>query len=303
MGGCGEVSSTCGFQAAGKYGAFGGLGLDFSYSIAVAEELGNIDCAAIPMAVCVQTHMATPALAMFGSDSLRAEFLTPSVNGDMVACIAVSEPEAGSDVAGSAWRLLVKADWACVLVNTNNNSSPHRSKSLVCVRLDEPGILRTANVKKLGMQSSDTAEIFFDNVRVPARNIIGEEGQGFVYQMLQFQDERLVTAAVCKWTDFGHALSAVLSRLHGDDVTLLASMAKLKAGRLARIVNATQHPSIDTSAFAKENEKQFWGGTGFTWDNPVCQMHRDLRLHSIGAGADEVMLSIICKYMGIAPQK
>ncbi|KAK6743653.1 hypothetical protein RB195_010751 [Necator americanus] len=337
-----------GVLAVSKPSAFGGLGLDFSYSIAVAEELGNIDCAAIPMAVCVQTHMATPALAMFGSDSLRAEFLTPSVNGDMVACIAVSEPEAGSDVAAIRTRatrsgsdLIIsghkmwitngaQADWACVLVNTNNNSSPHRSKSLVCVRLDEPGVLRTANVKKLGMQSSDTAEIFFDNVRVPARNIIGEEGQGFVYQMLQFQDERLVTAAVlleplqrCISLTAEYARDrrifgttvlnqqtvhftlaelqseleavrallyrAVLSRLHGDDVTLLASMAKLKAGRLARIVT--------------DSCLQFWGGTGFTWDNPVCQMHRDLRLHSIGAGADEVMLSIICKYMGIAPQK
>ncbi|KAK6048425.1 acyl-CoA dehydrogenase protein [Cooperia oncophora] len=82
---------------------------------------------------------------------------------------------------------------------------------------------------------------------------------------------------------------AVLSRLHGDDVTLLASMTKLKAGRLARVVT--------------DSCLQFWGGNGFTWDNPVCRMHRDLRLHSVGAGADEVMLSIICKHMGIAPHK
>ncbi|VDM71369.1 unnamed protein product, partial [Strongylus vulgaris] len=88
-----------GVLAISKPVAFGGLGMDFSYSIAVAEELGYIDCAAIPMSICVQTHMATPALAEFGSDSLRAEFLTPSMTGDMVACIAVSEPEAGSDVA------------------------------------------------------------------------------------------------------------------------------------------------------------------------------------------------------------
>ncbi|EYC25437.1 hypothetical protein Y032_0012g1892 [Ancylostoma ceylanicum] len=337
-----------GVLAVSKPPAFGGLGLDFSYSIAVAEELGSIDCAAIPMSVCVQTHMATPALAEFGSDSLRSEFLTPSMAGDLVACIAVSEPEAGSDVAAirttatrSGSDLIInghkmwitngaQADWACVLVNTSYNSSPHRNKSLVCVRLDEPGVHRTANLKKLGMHSSDTAEIFFDDVRVPARHIIGEEGQGFVYQMLQFQDERLVAAAVLleplqrcitltaeyarERKIFGSTVlnqqtvhftlaelqseleavrallyRAVLSRLHGDDVTLLASMAKLKAGRLARVVT--------------DSCLQFWGGTGFTWENPVCRMHRDLRLHSVGAGADEVMLSIICKYMGIAPQK
>ncbi|EYC25438.1 hypothetical protein Y032_0012g1892 [Ancylostoma ceylanicum] len=172
-----------GVLAVSKPPAFGGLGLDFSYSIAVAEELGSIDCAAIPMSVCVQTHMATPALAEFGSDSLRSEFLTPSMAGDLVACIAVSEPEAGSDVAAirttatrSGSDLIInghkmwitngaQADWACVLVNTSYNSSPHRNKSLVCVRLDEPGVHRTANLKKLGMHSSDTAEIFFDDVR------------------------------------------------------------------------------------------------------------------------------------------
>ncbi|VDM59829.1 unnamed protein product [Angiostrongylus costaricensis] len=382
--------------------AFGGLGLDFSYSVAVAEELGSIDCAAIPMAVCVQTNMATPALAEFGSDSLRSEFLAPSIAGDLVACIAVSEPEAGSDVAAIRTKALrsgsdliinghkmwitngyqngtsasislpyffrLQADWACVLVNSNNNPSPHRNKSLVCVRLNEPGhsnkkgkeqmganeqrtekrlncfkgqksVHRTANLKKLGMHCSDTAEIFFDNVRVgkielffkvPARHIIGEEGQGFYYQMLQFQDERLVAAAVllepiqrCITLTANYAAErkifgstvlnqqtvhftlaelqseleavrsllyrAVLSRIHGDDVTLLASMTKLKAGRLARIVT--------------DSCLQFWGGNGFTWENPVCRMHRDLRLHSVGAGADEVMLSIICKQMGIAPQK
>ncbi|KAK6038660.1 acyl-CoA dehydrogenase, middle domain protein [Cooperia oncophora] len=168
-----------GVLAVNKPEAFGGLGLDFSYSIAVAEELGSIDCAAIPMAVCVQTNMATPALAEFGSDSLREEFLAPSIAGDLVSCIAVSEPEAGSDVAAIRTRavrsgtdLIInghkmwitsgeQADWACVLVNTNNNPSPHRNKSLVCVRLNEPGVHRSANLKKLGMHSSDTAEIFF----------------------------------------------------------------------------------------------------------------------------------------------
>ncbi|KAE9415050.1 hypothetical protein Angca_009013, partial [Angiostrongylus cantonensis] len=331
-----------GVLAVNKPEAFGGLGLDFSYSVAVAEELGSIDCAAVPMAVCVQTNMATPALAEFGSDSLRSEFLAPSIAGDLVACIAVSEPEAGSDVAAIRTKALrsgsdliinghkmwitngYQADWACVLVNSNNNPSPHRNKSLVCVRLNEPGVHRTANLKKLGMHCSDTAEIFFDNVRVPTRHIIGEEGQGFYYQMLQFQDERLVAAAVllepiqrCITLTANYAAErkifgstvlnqqtvrftlaelqseleavrsllyrAVLSRIHGDDVTLLASMTKLKAGRLARIVT--------------DSCLQFWGGNGFTWENPVCRMHRDLRLHSVGAGADEVMLSIICKQM------
>ncbi|KAJ1355005.1 hypothetical protein KIN20_012115 [Parelaphostrongylus tenuis] len=123
--------------------------------------------------------MATPALAEFGSDSLRSEFLAPSIAGDLVACIAVSEPEAGSDVAG---RLGVCA-------------RKHQQQPVTTSK-QESRVHRTANLKKLGMHCSDTAEIFFDNVRVPAHHIIGEEGQGFYYQMLQFQDERLVAAAV-----------------------------------------------------------------------------------------------------------
>ncbi len=87
-----------------------------------------------------------------------------------------------------------------MLVNTNENSTIHKNKSLVCVRLDEPGVYRSKQIEKLGMHSSDTAEIHFDSVRVPKKHIVGEEGRGFVYQMLQFQDERLITAAVCKNT-------------------------------------------------------------------------------------------------------
>ncbi|KHN76593.1 putative acyl-CoA dehydrogenase 6 [Toxocara canis] len=304
--------------------------------------MGRVHCAAIPMAVAVQTDMATPALADFGSDSLKREFLRPTVEGDMVACIGVSEACAGSDVAAIRTRvhwhgsdLIIdgskqwitngnQADWICLLANTNENESIHRNKSLICVRLDEPGIHRSKRIEKLGMHSSDTAEIYFDSVRVPSRNIIGEEGRGFVYQMLQFQDERLVAVAVLleplqriidltiEYTRerriFGKSVldnqvvhyrlaelqteietirsllyRAVMERLSGSDVTLLASMGKLKAARLARTIT--------------DSCLQFWGGNGYTWDNPVSRYHRDFRLFSIAGGCDEVMLNIICKYM------
>jgi len=286
--------------------------------------------------------MATPSLAEYGSDSLRREFLSPSISGDYVSCIGVSEASAGSDVAAIRTRarrhgddLIIdgskcwitngnQADWICLLANTNDNSAIHRNKSLICVRLDEPGIHRSKQIEKLGMHSSDTAEIFFDGVRVPRKNIIGDEGRGFVYQMRQFQDERLVTAAVSleplqrvidltlEYTNqrqaFGQSIldnqvvqyrlaelltdleavrsllyRAVVERLAGNDVTLLASMVKLKSGRLARTT---------TDACL-----QYWGGNGFTWSNPVSRFYRDLRIFSIGAGCDEVMLSIISRSM------
>lgn len=326
---------------------FGGSGLDYSYEVVAAEELGASLCGGVPMGIGVQTNMATPALARFGSDELRNEFLTPAITGDLVACIGVSETHAGSDVAriktqarkdgddyvinGSKMWITnsTQADFICLLANTSDGKQ-HANKSLVIVPTDTPGISFSEKLNKIGMRSSDTAQIFFDNVRVPQRFRIGDEGAGFLMQMLQFQEERLYSAAVgikglemcvqhtvayCREREvFGQplidnqvihfrlaelqteieALRALTYRacenyIHGEDVTQLASMAKLKVGRLSREV---------TDACL-----QYWGGMGFMWDNPVSRAYRDTRLVSIGAGADEVMLSIICKTMNTLPGK
>jgi citronellyl-CoA dehydrogenase len=326
--------------------AYGGAGLDYSYAMVMAEALGHCRCGGVPMAIGVQTDMATPALARFGSDELRAEFLAPAIAGTAVACVGVSEPGAGSDVAAirtaarrdggdyliSGDKLWItsgtQADWMCCLANTSDEH-PHRSKSLIVVPMKAKGVTVERRLRKIGMNSSDTAQIHFDNVRVPARNLIGEQGKGFTYQMLQFQEERLWAGAnALKGLDnavrdtieytrsrkiFGRpvldnqvvhftlaelqteieALRALVYRatelyVSGQDVTPLASMAKLKAGRLTREV--------------ADKCLQYWGGMGFTWDNTVSRLYRDGRLASIGGGADEVMLSILCKLMGTLPR-
>ena len=326
--------------------AYGGMGLDYSYAMVMAETLGHIKCGGVPMAIGVQTDMATPALARFGSDEVRKEFLAPSIAGDYVACIGVSEQGAGSDVAsiktfakkdGSDYVIngskmwitnSLQADWMCLLANTSEGA-PHKTKTLVCVPMNSKGISKT-KIDKIGMMSSDTGLISFDDVRVPQRNRIGEEGMGFTYQMMQFQEERLWAAAstvqgltrnigetidyIRERKIFGQAvldfqyvhyrlaelkteveaLRALTYRacelyINKQDVTELASMAKLKAGRLRREVS--------------DACLQYWGGMGFTWDNPVSRSYRDGRLGSIGGGADEVMLGIICKYMGTLPRK
>jgi len=331
--------------------AYGGAGLDYSYAMAMAETLGHIECGGVPMAIGVQTDMCTPALARFGGDELRREFLAPAIAGDMVGCIGVSEPGAGSDVAGiksvarkdgddyvitgqKMWITnSLQADWMCMLVNTGEGPI-HKNKSLVMVPMrDRPngkltkGIEVARKIRKIGMNSSDTGLIYFDEVRVPQRYRIGAEGQGFIYQMQQFQEERLWAAASClqsldncirwtiewaqerklfgatladqQWVQFKLAelktevesLRALTYRagelyVQGQDVLELASMAKLKAGRLNRIVP-------DTCL-------QFWGGMGFTWENKVSRLYRDGRLGSIGGGADEVMLGILARIMGVA---
>ncbi len=329
--------------------AHGGAGLDYSYSMAMAETLGHIHCGGVPMGIGVQTDMATPALAHFGSEELQREFLAPAIAGEVVACIGVSEPGAGSDVAAirtharkdgddyviSGQKMWItnslQADWMCMLVNTGDGPA-HRNKSLVIVPLREngkpvKGFEVGKKIRKIGMNSSDTGLLYFDEVRVPQRYRIGEEGHGFVYQMQQFQEERLWCAASCleslsncitwtvEWAQerklFGAALAdqqwvqfklaelkteveslraltyqACERYVAGEDVTEWATMAKLKAGRLNRVVP-------DTCL-------QFWGGMGFTWENRVSRMFRDGRLASIGGGADEVMLGILSKTMGIA---
>ena len=325
----------------------GGLALDYSYNLVVAEELGRINTGGVALAMGVQTDMATPALARFGSQELRDEFLTPAIAGEYVASIAVSEVQAGSDVAAlkttatkdgddyiinghKMWITnSIQADFFCLLANTSDGK-PHFNKSMIIVPAKTPGITFSEPLDKLGMRSSTTAQVFFDNVRVPQRNLVGTEGMGFMMQMLQFQEERMWGAANAmggmlnciektiqytrERTTFGQslidnqyihfrfaelmteveALKALTYRacdLHiaGDDVTQMASMAKLKAGRLTREV--------------ADSCLQFWGGNGFMTDNPASQFYRDGRLVSIGGGADEIMLSIICKLMGTLPSK
>ena len=324
---------------------YGGSGLDYSYSVVMAEALGHISCGALPMAIGVQTDMATPALARFGSAALCEEFLAPAISGKAVACIGVSEPHAGSDVSaikttarkdggdyiingGKMWITnSLQANWMCLLANTSEGAA-HKNKSLIIVPMDTPGITRAKKIRKIGMMASDTGVIHFDDVRVPQRNRIGEEGMGFTYQMMQFQEERLWAAAnaiqglmncidqTIEYTRerkaFGKSVldnqvvhftlaelkteieclraltyMATEHYIEGKDVTEWASMAKLKAGRLLR--------SVPDACL------QYWGGIGFTWDNPVSRLYRDGRLASIGGGADEVMLGIISKYMHTLP--
>ena len=201
-----------GFLGLTKPVEYGGQGLDYSYAVVMAEELGNIACGSVPMAIGVQTDMATPALARFGSDAVKREFLAPSISGEYVACLGVSEVGAGSDVAsiktaarkdggdyiingGKMWTTNgTQADWMCLLANTSEGA-PQKNKSLICLPMKTKGVEVARKLDKLGMRSSDTAQIFFDNVRVPQRFLIGEEGKGFTYQMMQFQEERLWAAA------------------------------------------------------------------------------------------------------------
>jgi citronellyl-CoA dehydrogenase len=324
---------------------FGGLGLDFWYTVVFCEELGKTTCSGVPMGIAVHTDMCTPALAEHGSDDLRRRFLEPSIRGELVGCIGVTEPDAGSDVAsirtravadGDDWVITgrklyitngAQADWVCLLARTSEGGGYH-GMSLIMVPTDSAGFAVSRKLRKLGNHSSDTAELVLDGVRVPRCNTVGQEGMGFILQMRQFQRERLVGAILAyssaemilrqtiAYTQqrqaFGAPLisnqvihfrfaellteiealkalcyAAVDAMLDGQDVTRLASMAKLKAGRLSREV--------------ADSCLQYYGGMGYMEETPISRAFRDSRLLSIGGGADEVMLGIIAKLEGMLP--
>ena len=319
---CSGSSGVSAFSGLNKPVEFGGAGLDYSYALMMAEEMGAVRSGSVPAAIGVQTDMATPALARYGSDALRREFLAPAISGEAVACVGVSEPGAGSDVAeirtnarsdgddyvidgGKMWITNgAQADWMCLLANTGDGPK-HRNKSLICVPMKTKGVTVARKLDKLGLRASDTAQIFFEGVRVPKRNRIGEEGKGFVYQMTQFQEERLWVAAAClkahertiaetiayarQRKAFGRSIldnqtvhfklaelqteiellrsliyRAAEAMIAGADMTQLATMAKLKAGKLGR-----ELPSACL---------QYWGGMGFMNETPVSRAFRDSRI-------------------------
>ena len=326
--------------------AYGGADADIWFTVVLHEELGRAHAGGVPMAIGVQNDMATPALAKYGSEELRQTYLKPAIQGKMVCSIAVTEPDAGSDVArirtraerdgdhyvinGSKMYITngTQADWVCLLARTSEGTD-YKGMSLIIVPTNTPGFIVSKKLKKLGNHSSDTAVLSFENMRVPVSNRIGEEGKGFYYQMEQFQVERLVgaigalsgaeqavrqTMRYCQervafgkpllanqWIQFKltelltevealrqlnyYCASLMESGAPSNEVTRIASMCKLKAGRLVREV-------ADTCI-------QFYGGMGYMEETPISRYYRDSRLTSIGGGADEVMMQIIARLEGM----
>lgn len=329
---------------------YGGANADIWFTVVLAEELGRCRCAGVPMGILVHTDMCTPALAKYGSHELKKQFLEPAIKGEMVGCIGVTEPGAGSDVAGVITRAEpdgddyvingskmyitngTQADWVCLLARTTPGRG-YKGLSLIMVPANTPGFSVSRKLVKLGNRSSDTAVLTFENARVPQSNLIGAEGMGFYLQMEQFQMERLVgaisaasgmeqavreTMKYCseretfgqplihnQWIQFKlvellteiealrhlnyHCAALMEAQAAPEEITRIASMCKLKAGRLAREVG-------DTCL-------QFYGGMGYMEETWISRYYRDARLLSIGGGADEIMMGIIAKLEGMMPSR
>jgi citronellyl-CoA dehydrogenase len=323
---------------------YGGQGLDYWYDLVLLEELGHIRGMGIPMAVSVQTHMATPAIAEFGSEYLKETYLRPAIAGEMVSSIAVTEPDAGSDVAalkttakkdGDAYIINgsktyitngTQADFLTLLARTSDDPGYH-SFSLFVVPTNLSGFQVSRKLDKLGVRCSDTAELFFDNLRIPAENLIGQEGQGFIYQMQQFQHERFscLPGAYIASMDminmtvehlknrivFGKPLitKQVLRHRLADWLTEIECLRhltyhivrmKMEGLDVIREVSMGKLFAAQLTRKVSDGCLQMYGGLGYMNEMLISRYYRDARLFSIGGGADEVMREIIARVDGIS---
>jgi citronellyl-CoA dehydrogenase len=326
--------------------AYGGMAADHTFTLIAGEEMGRISCGGVPMAMAVQMSMATPALAAYGTPELKEAYLAPSIRGELVASIAVTEPDAGSDVAGIRTRAVrdgeewvingaklyitngTQADWLCLLARTSDEPG-YRGMSLIVVPTAIEGVVVSRKLEKLGMWSSDTAELSFTDVRVPLANTIGEIGRGFQQQMVQFQAERLITfykqvGSIAQALDrtrnylaqrmaFGQPLLAnqhlqfTLAEL-GARHDMLKAYARTTADAVARGEDATRYATIGKLMGSRLQREvadiavQYHGGIGYMDEHWTSRYFRDTRLDSIGAGADEVMLRILARMDGYSTE-
>lgn len=321
---------------------YGGQNMDFWAETAFIEELAAIDCGGVPMAITVQTNMATPAIAEFGSEYLKETYLKPAIAGDVVAAIAVTEPGAGSDVAaistyarkegdhyilnGSKTYITngTQADFLTLLARTSDDPG-HHCFSLFVVPTNLPGFVVSKKLDKLGMRSSDTAELFFDDMKIPVENLIGVEGNGFIQQMQQFQHERFAVLPMA-YVSAKKIIDRTAEFLKGRVVfgkplitkqVLRHRMAEWLAETEAlrqlcyHIVRMKENHQDVTREISMgkllagnlmnkvtDGCLQMHGGLGFMNEMWISRAYRDSRLLAIGGGASEVMSEIIFKLTG-----
>jgi len=323
---------------------YGGGGADPLYTAILGEELGRMPCLGVAMAISVQTDMATPSLHRFGSEELKQKYLAPAIAGEMVAAIAVTEPDAGSDVAGMRTKAVrdgdewvingqkmyitngTQADWLCVLARTSDEGGS-RGISQIVVPTSAPGFSVSRKLDKLGMRSSDTAELVFDDLRVPVDHTIGEVGRGFQQQMQQFQEERMIASyqmvgameeALSKTKGYlmerqvfgkpllaNQHLSYELADL-ASEVDVLKYYNYAAAQAMAAGEDITRFATVAKLRSGRLARKvadiclQFHGGIGYIEETWTARFFRDTRLWSIGGGADEVMLRTLARMDGYA---
>jgi len=322
---------------------YGGSGGDYISTLVLKEEMARSGSGGVGMAVAVQTDMATPPIFRFGTEAQKQEYLVPSIKGRKIACLGITEPNAGSDVAniettavrdGSDWIVNgrkifitngVRAHF-CTLVARTDKPSGYHGFSLFLIPTNTPGWQVTRRLDKLGMHSSDTAEILMEDVRLPEEALLGEEGKGFYQIMWELQGERLVAAAgavagsqllfdrclqyakerqafgqpIGKFQTMAHRLAEMGTEIEAARQLVYDAVWKFNKGEypVREISMAKLYTGIVVNKITN-HAMQIFGGAAYLMDIPIQRAWRDSRLMRIGGGADEVMRDIISKMRGL----
>ena len=321
---------------------YGGSALDWWFTVVLVEELTRCRCAGVPMGLLVQTDMATPVIAEIGNEEQKKEFLEPAVKGEKIAALAVTESDAGSDVAGlrttakrdgdeyviSGSKTFItngsRADFLTLAVRTGDPG--FNGISFVLFPTDTPGYQVARKLDKLGNRSSDTAELSFDECRIPRRYLLGEENMGFIYIMQNFQGERLVASIAAmagaqrminETLEYAQERKTFGRPIIGFQVTrhkLADMMTQVAAGRnlayhcvdlINRGVECTREIAMaklfctETAVQVSTQCLQVFGGYGYMEEYDVARNFRDTRLLTIGGGTSEIMKEIISKVSGM----
>ncbi|MEA2348934.1 MAG: citronellyl-CoA dehydrogenase [Thermoleophilaceae bacterium] len=322
---------------------YGGQGGDYYCSIVLAEEMPKANSGGLTMGVAVHTDMAMPPIHLLGTEDQKKKWLAPAIAGQNILCLGITEPDAGSDVAGIKTRAVRDGDEFVINGSKTYITNGHRADTIVLVTktdpdagydgftlflvdMHSPGVIREKKLEKLGMHASDTALLAFQDVRVPAENILGQEGKGFYHIMWELQGERLIGAAGCvagAQRVFDKTLQYANDRqAFGRSIGKFQVIRHKFAEMATKIETARQ--MVYTTAWRFENGEypvreismaklyasriavevadeciQIHGGAGYMKEYGIERVWRDMRLNRIGAGTDEVMLEVIGKSYGL----
>jgi citronellyl-CoA dehydrogenase len=335
------------FKKAGALGLFGirtppkwgGAGMDWWASAAAYDALRFTDFPSVNIGFMVQADLTLPVIAELGSTEQKREFLQPAVAGDRIAALAISEPACGSDVAAITTRARIAGDdlvisgqklWITngaiadfLILAVRTGEDPHKGLSLVLFPTDARGFSVGRKLSKVGHVASDTAHLFFDDCRVPRRNLLGRAGRGFYYIVEHFQGERLATSLLVlgfmdrslelameyarERSAFGKKLiqnQVWRHRLAGLGATIEA--ARWLVYRALDLMNRRQPATREVTMaklFTTEQAQrvtyycmQAFGGFGYTTEYPIGRIWRDMRLYTIGAGTSEIMKEILSRH-------
>ena len=320
---------------------YGGLGVDFGYSVIMNEEL--VRAGSSGFALPLHSDICVPYIATFGSEEQKQRWLPGCVSGKLISALAMTEPNAGSDLAAIRTTALrdgdhyvlngqktfisngILSDVVIVAAKTDPKSS-HSGVSLIVVEAGTPGFEKGRKLNKMGMHSQDTSELHFTDCRVPAANLLGQEGNGFYYMMEKLQQERLVVAIgaqaaaeivledTIKYTQERTAFGRPICKFQNTQFTMAEMATEVEIGRsfIDRLIaeHIAGTPIVKETSMAKywvtEMSKrvidgclQFYGGYGYMEEYPVCRAYRDARAQTIFAGSNEIMKVIIAKMMGL----